>query len=746
MLVALPSSIAFGVLTYTALGQEYAGAGAMAGILGAAALGLVAPLFGKTDGLISAPCAPAAAVLTALILGLLEGKGGAPLSPAGIIPLLSFTILLAALLQIFYGAVGLGSLIKFIPFPVVSGYLAGVGVLIALGQLPKLLGLPGGTSLASGLTSPELWRWQGLAVGLVTIVLMALAPRFTKKAPTTIIGLMGGIIAYFTLAIFYPALLNLSGNPLVIGPIMTPVPFFAILGGHAMSLFSFNFAFLQSIIIPALTLSVLLSVDTLKTCVGLDTMTHSRHNSDREIIGQGIGNLVSFLSGGMPGAGTMGPTLVNVTSGGRTARSGMIEGALVLLALLFLGPLIAWVPIGALAGILLVIAWRMFDMTMFRMLRYPEGRQDFAVIAGVVIVSITVDLIAAAGVGVVLAILLFIRDQMRGTVIRRKIYLNQMSSKTRRLASERETLQRYGEQGVFCELQGDLFFGTTDQLFALLEPDMRSKRFILLDMRRVHSMDYTAAHLFEMMQAQLKEHGGQLLFSGMPSGRLAERDFEHYLVQLGVVRQEGGGVMISDTLDGALEWMEERILEAAGVSKRSEKLLEVKDFELFREFDDGTLSELTVYMREMSLVQGEKALSQEDGGDEIFLVRRGSVRIMLPLRGGKRHHLATIGPGDFFGEISFLEHRVTPTQSEASYPERRLRAAVGERSSLERNGRSAEVEAKVPTDLYVLSRTRLDVLSRSNPQFGVRFFARLAAAIAERLRRTEAELQTLEER
>ncbi len=119
---------------------------------------------------------------------------------------------------------------------------------------------------------------------------------------------------------------------------------------------------------------------------------------------------------------------------------------------------------------------------------------------------------------------------------------------------------------------------------------------------------------------------------------------------------------------------------------------------------------------------------------------------MLSLRGGKRHHLATIGPGDFFGEISFLARRVTPTQGEASYPTRRLRAAVGEWSSLERNGRSAEVEAKVPTDLYVLSRTRLDVLSRSNPQFGVQFFARLAAAIAERLRRTEAELQTLEER
>ena len=214
----------------------------------------------------------------------------------------------------------------------------------------------------------------------------------------------------------------------------------------------------------------------------------------------------------------MGPTLVNVASGGRTPRSGVIEGVFVVLALVFLGRLIAWVPIGALAGILLMIAWRMFDRNMFRLLRYPAGRLDFCVIAGVVLVALTVDLIAASGVGVAMAILLFIRDQVRGSVIRRKRYLNQMSSKTRRLSAEREILHRDGDQAVFCELQGNLFFGTTDQLFSQLEPDLRTRRFLLLDMRHVQSMDYTAVHLFEQMHAQLAERGGQLLFSGMPSG------------------------------------------------------------------------------------------------------------------------------------------------------------------------------------------------------------------------------------
>ncbi|MDD8019125.1 MAG: SulP family inorganic anion transporter [Bacteroidota bacterium] len=718
MLVALPSSIAFGVLTYSAMGAEYSGAGALAGMLGAAALGLIAPLFGRTGGLISAPCAPSAAVLSALIAGLLAGKAGAALTPEKIFALLAVTALLSAGFQILYGMIGGGRLIKFIPYPVVSGYLSGVGVLIALGQIPKLFGFSKEISLYQGLTTLQLWKWEGLAVGVVTIFLMALAPRITKKIPAAIVGLLGGIGFYFLLAIFSPMLLTLTGNPLVIGPIQASGSFFGTAGARITSLLSIDIKSIQIIIVPALTLSVLLSIDTLKSCVGLDALTRSRHNSDRELIGQGIGNLASFVAGGMPGAGTMGPTLVNITSGGRTPRSGFIEGIFVLLAILLLSNLIAWVPISALAGILLVVAWRMFDKSMFRLLRYPEARLDFAVMAGVILVSITVDLIAASGVGVALAILLFIRDQIRGSVIRRKLYLNQISSKTQRREPERKILDEQGEQGVFCELQGNLFFGTTDQLFTQLGPDLRTKRYVLMDMRRVQSMDYTAAHLFEQMHEQLAERGGQLIFSGMPSGLLDERNFEHYLAQLGVVNTQAG-VMISETLDGALEWMEERILEHAGVRKEAEeRLLEAKDFDLFREFDEPTMKELTNCMSERSFAEGEKIFSHGDVADEIFLVRRGSVRVLLPLERGKRHHLATIGSGDFFGELAFLD----------------------------KGKRSADVEAKVPTDLYVLSRARFNEQSRSNPAFGVQVFARLAHAIALRLRQADAELRVLEER
>lgn len=716
MLVALPSSVAFGVVVYASLGPELVGEGALAGILGAAALGIVAPLLGRTSGLISAPCAPAAAVLSAVTVEL-AGQGA--IEPAHIPFFVALTVLISALLQVAYGVVGGGRLIKFIPYPVVSGYLSGVGVLIVLGQLPKLLGLPSGTPLLEGLISPGLWKWQGLLVGAVTMVVAGNAGRVTQRVPAAILGLASGIATYFVVAGFDRSLLTVEGNGLVIGPIQATGSFGHALAERATAFLHMDMASVRFIIVPALTLSVLLSIDTLKTCVVLDVLTRGRHNANRELIGQGMGNLAACLVGGMPGAGTMGPTLVNVTSGGKTPWSGVISGGLVVVTLLFLSGVMAWLPIGALAGILLVIAWRMLDKSMFRLLRYRSGRLDFAVIAAVILVAVFVGLIAASGVGVILAILIFIRDQIRGTVIRRKCYLNQFHSKTRRLSRERKLLEEHGALGVFCELQGNLFFGTTDQLLTQLDTDLRSARFILLDMRRVQSLDYTAAHLLEQMHARLEERGGRLLFSGMPSAVLDRRDFEHDLVKVGAIRQDGG-VMISETLDGALEWIEERILETVGAESRdSEKKLDAQELELFRDFDAVFLNRLAECLEKRFVQAGHRVFSRGDSGDELFFIRRGSVRVLLPLEGGRRHHLATFGRGDFFGELAFLD----------------------------RGLRSADAEAKVETDLYALSRAAFDARVRAaNAEASAEIFARLALAIAERLRQTDLELRMLEDR
>ena len=714
MLVALPSSIAYGVAVYALLGADFVALGVRAGILGAIALGLVTAAVGGAPRLISAPSAPAAAVLAALIGEWLGGAHG-PATPERIVLVLTLVTLFAGGLQTFYGLLGGGRLIKYIPYPVVSGYMSAVGVIIFLSQLPKFLGLAKGVALGVGAISPDLWQWTGVMVGAATIAGVLLAPKLTKVVPAPIIGLVAGVGVYFLLALGRRELLELDHNQLVIGPV----------GGGADSIFAgitrpwssaagLHLADLIALAVPALTLSVLLSVDSLKTCVVMDALTRSRHDSNRALIGQGAGNLASALVGGMAGSGTMGPTLVNLQSGGRTRWSGVFEGAFVLVAFLVLGRLIAWVPVAALAGILMIVAVRMFDWGSFQLLRQKSTMLDFSVIFIVVIVAVSTNLMAAAGAGVGLAIVLFLREQIRGSVIRRKVSGELISSKQHRLPAEQEILKRHGAETTVCELQGSLFFGTTDQLLTELTADLKRCRYLILDLRRVRSVDFTAAHLLEQVEAMLAERDGYLIFSRLPANLPSGQDLQAYFTHVGVM-QAKRNVRKFDTLDDALQWVEDRILAGEpGASAGDAPPLALAEFDLFREFEnDGTLAALAPCVIERSCAAGETVFRRGDNADELYLIRRGNVRIVLPLQGNDYHNLASFGRGNFFGEIAFLDGPP----------------------------RSANALATTATDLFVISRLRVNEVSRRHPVVGVKMFARLARTLALRLRQTDAELR-----
>ena len=711
MLVALPSAIAFGVTIFSPLGGTYAAQGAIAGILGVTALGLVAGAFGGTNRLITAPCAPAAAVLAALAIQLSHDG----VEAGSVVLMLTLMGLICGLLQVAFGAVGLGRLIKYMPYPVVSGYLSGVGLIIILSQIPKLLGLPKQASLWTGLFSPSSWQWQGVIVGLVTITVMAAAPRFTKAVPAAILALAAGVLAYFSLGLADPGLFTLAGNPLVVGPLGgSDASFGDAIAGRWKAIGSLDYALLGKLLIPAATLAVLLSIDTLKTCVVLDALTRSRHDSNRELIGQGLGNLASAFVGGVPGAGQMGATLVNMSSGAQTRLSGLIEGALALVAFLILGTFIAWVPISALAGILIVIGIRMFDRTSLHLLRSRATILDFAVIVAVVVVALTVSLIAASAVGIALAIVLFIREQIRGSIVRGKAYGNQIHSKRVRLPDEMAILESRGDQTAIFELQGSLFFGTTDQLYTSLEPELKTRTYIILDMRRVQSVDFTAVHMLEQIEAILQERGATLIFSHLPEQLPSGQDMRQYFDQVGLVKSERHVRMFSE-LDEALEWVEERLIEEQHLERMLEKPLELREIDVFLGRKESTLAALEACMEKRIYKAGEKIFSQGDAGDEIFLIRRGAVRIVLPLGNKQSHHLATFGRGDFFGEMAFLDP----------------------------DPRSADALAFSDVDLFVLSRKRFDTLAEEHKRLAIGLVLSVARVLSTRLRYANAELRAL---
>lgn len=714
MLVALPSAIAFGVTIYSPLGASYAAQGALAGILGVTALGLIAPALGGTNRLITAPCAPAAAVLSAFALEFMQGGGRVESA----LLMVSMLGLLAGLLQILFGTVRLGQLIKYMPYPVVSGYLSGVGLYIIAGQMPKFLGTPKGAHFWESLAEPNFWQWQSMAVGAVTIAVMLAAPRATKIVPAAILALLAGVLAYFGLGLVDPSLLTLQGNPFVVGSLGGGgggAGFTDAMAGRWYAMRDIGPDQMMHIAVPALTLAVLLSIDTLKTCVVLDALTRSRHNSNRELIGQGMGNVASAIIGGIPGAGQMGATLVNMSSGGMTRYSGIFEGVLALVAFLVLGALISWVPVAALAAILMVIGVRMIDRHSFQLLRQRSTILDFAVIAAVITTALTVSLIAASGVGILLAVFLFIREQIGGTIVRRKLNCNETFSKRVRTHEEMEILMAHGERGIVVELQGSLFFGTTNQLYSALEPELKTRDYVILDLRRVQSVDVTAAHMLDQIKDMLAERHGFLIFSQLPKNLPSGRDMQQYFDQVGLVRPESP-VRVFDEVDEALEWVEDKILAHAICEPGEQEALRLDEIELFKGRKAETLAVLEQSMEKRSYKAGDKIFKRGDTGDEIFLIRKGAVRIMLPISEKQSHHLGTFGRGAFFGEMAFLDGDV----------------------------RSADAVVFADAELYVLSRKIFDAVAEEHKKLALGFIEGIASVLASRLRYTNAELRVLE--
>lgn len=716
-LVALPASLAFGVAVYSPLAG--AGAGALAGLLGAVALGTIAPLAGGTPRLISAPCAPAVAVMSAFAL---EMSRRFPDSPARVLVMMTLVGLFAAAIQLALGLLKAGTIIKYIPYPVVTGYLSGVGVVIFLKQLPALLGLAKNVSLGHGVFSPSGWHWPALVVGAATIVAMTLAPRITKAVPPAIIGLGSGVVAYGLLALIRPDLRTLVSNDFVIGPIGgNAASFGAALSGRFASLGSLHLSDVLLVAGPATTLAIVLSLDTLKTCVVVDAMTGARHESNRELFGQGLANLASAVVGGMPGAGTSGPTLVNIASGGRTRWAGVIEGGLVLVCFLALGPVVAWAPLAALAGILVVVAFRMFDYGAMAWARRRATRFDFAVVIVVIGVAVGIDLITASGVGVALSILLFIRNESRAAVIRRKLEGNEVFSKRRRLPEHVEVLTEFGAETLVVQLQGSLFFGTTDQLRTELAPDLEARRTIIFDMRRVDAVDLTAAHILEQMHEQMKKRGATMVLCHLPSGFAGHSDANHYLREVGLLGEgeaeaDAGGVRFFDELSDALAWAEDRLLEKHAPPRMSEAPLELVHMPMFEGRKPETLARLEECVENRTVEPGAFVFHHGDAGDEIFFIRSGSVRISLPI--GKEHlHVASFGREDFFGEICFFDG----------------------------GARTADAFAEAPTSLYVISRAKFDAVAAKHPRLAQALFASIARSMALRLRQADREISTLEE-
>lgn len=488
--VALPLALAFGVQS---------GMGATAGLYGAIAVGIFAALFGGTETQASGPTGPMTVVSAAVVAFGIQTNGS--LDNAMSIILLTF--LLAGLFQVVFGFLNIASYVKYFPYPVISGFMSGVGLIIVILQLFPLVGLDSAKSTWAVIQDvPRIFEEANLSallLGGITIVIYFLFPKITKAVPSALVALIGAtLIAYFA-----------KMDVPLIGEIPSGLPSFQ-LGG----ILSVDPSVYPKIIEYGLVLAVLGSIDSLLTSVIADNMTKTKHNSNRELIGQGIGNMLAAAIGGIPGAGATKGTVVNINAGGKTRLSGIIHGLFLLTVLLGLGKLAAHIPLSVLAGLLIPIGFKIVDFKGLKhLLKVPKA--DAVVLFLVLTVTTFGSLIHAVGIGIALACLLFMKKS--GDIGEKGLQVERLSDleDEKPWQDEMEIYEKYKNKIVIKHLYGPLFFGFTSYLKDQVKALPHDIEAVILRMDRVPYIDQSGLYALEEIIFDLRAKNIEVIIVGL---------------------------------------------------------------------------------------------------------------------------------------------------------------------------------------------------------------------------------------
>ena len=520
--VALPLALAFG---------EASGAGPIAGVYGAILVGFFAALFGGTPSQISGPTGPMIVVFAGVFASL-----------SGDLSLVFATVILAGLIQILFGVLGFGQYIRLVPYPVVSGFMSGIGCIIIALQLARLFGhepqgggtIPALLEVPYAISNPNL---EALGIGVLTLAMVFLWPAsWGRYLPGPLAALIVGTVAS----------LGLSNVP-VLGAIPTGLPEFIMPSlSNDTVLIVFE---------AALILAILGAIDSLLTSLVADNMTRTRHRSNRELIGQGVGNIVAGFFGGIPGAGATMRTVVNIRTGGVTKISGMLHSLLLLAVVLILAPLASKIPHAVLAGILVKVGYDIIDLSYLK--RAHRGpRFDLVLMVMVLSLTVFVDLITAVVAGVVVAAVAFVKQVADAQLA---AAAGESDDSEESLSdAEIALLKECGDRLTYFDLGGPLSFGAAADLGHHVRERISQKHHtsLVLDFGRVPFMDVSAVRAVETIAQDAAHAGKHLYVCGINDDVAA--NFEG----LGVSEHLPEGIRFTrrlDALTAARDWIFENI-------------------------------------------------------------------------------------------------------------------------------------------------------------------------------------------
>ncbi|WP_457611254.1 SulP family inorganic anion transporter [Lutibacter sp.] len=588
-IVALPLALAFGVSS---------GLGPSAGLYGAIFVGFFAALFGGTNTQISGPTAPMTAVSMVVIAGIVAAFDG-DVSKA--LPAILMVFMLAGIMQIGLGFIGLGKYIKYIPYPVVSGFMTAIGVIILITQIlpsvgyyPKedaefvnefkpyaeeiilenilkeeagegilvLENFKETVSRAENITASQILKesqtlaakeasgvlgtlkvlpkalsninWLELVLAIGTIIIIYGFKRITTAVPSTLVALlvMSGIATGF----------KLNYRPIEEIPSGLPLPNFEIFT-------NFNIASITPYIFTALTLALLGAIDSLLTSVVADNMTKTKHKPNKELIGQGIGNSVAALFGGIPGAGATIRTVVNINAGGKTRLSGMVAAILLLIVLLALGPIASQIPAAVLAGILITVGIGVMDYKGLKAIPYMP-KPEVVIMLVVLVLSSVWNLVYAVGIGLVIASLMFMKKIGDLTADRSSI---ESFDRSKAWPDEVNLSKNLKDEVFIKHIRGPLFFGSTSYFQQLVKQIPDTASIIIIRMGRMQYIDQSGLYAMEDVLVDLTRRGKKILLVN-----IIEQP-RYMLERIDIIPDLIPEEQIFDSFEDSLAWVKENI-------------------------------------------------------------------------------------------------------------------------------------------------------------------------------------------
>ena len=476
-IIALPLSIALALAS---------GVGPEAGIFTAIVAGFVISALGGSSVQIAGPTAAFATIVAGIVAR--DGMDG-----------LVIATVLAGVFLILMGICRFGSLIKFIPYTITTGFTSGIAVTIVIGQLKDFFGVtyPEGVrpietmeKLAAFLENIGTVNPAALIVGAVSLAILIISPYIFKKIPGSLIAVIVGIL----MVKFLPLKVSTIGN---LYTISNALPSF-----HLPTV---NFEIVQAAIPNAFTIAILAAIESLPSCVVADGMINGKHRSDMELVAQGAGNIASALFGGIPATGAIARTAANIKNGGRTPVAGMVHSITLVIVLVVLMPYAGMIPMPTIAAILFIVAYNMCQWRTFLQLVKTAPKSDILVLVVTFVLTVLFDLVVAIEIGMILACLLFIKRMSEETKAESWVYTDDDT------VAVNENLRKLPAEIRVYEVSGPLFFGASDAIEHIVVEE--SAKCLVLRMRAVPALDSTAMNALTALTKTCESKGVTIVFS-----------------------------------------------------------------------------------------------------------------------------------------------------------------------------------------------------------------------------------------